>query len=343
MPLHVLESPIARRIAAVSLAVAVVAAALTASPPARAKIIEEVAAFVNGQIVTKSELEERMAQVKSQLSSQLSGMDLETQFATMRKTMLSDMIRELILLQRAEIMGLDLEKIYQQAVDNLKERQQIRTNDEFKELLKQEGIPEDELRTILLRYNVPDIMINLEVRQKIVVTPEEVERYYAAHRDEFLVEETYTFREVVILAENHEEGELEKIAGEMEADLAAGLPFSEAVLKYSDAPSRFQEGVVGPLKGEDLAPDIHRQLQTLAEGEVSGRIAMRHGLHYVQLQARTIAKQQTLEEVAQGIERMLQREKFPEELEAYWQRLYEENRIQVEPIYRVYAEDIPRT
>ncbi len=326
-------------------AVLAMTAALAAAPaaPARAEIVEEVAAFVNGQIITKSELEEREEQVRAQLARQLSGMDLETRLGEMKKTLLSDLVREVILLQRAEIMGLDLEKIYKQAVDNLKEQQGIKTNDEFKALLEQEGIDEGELRKILLRYNVPDIMINLEVRQKIVVTPEEVEEYFEKHKDEFRVEESYKFREVVILEESHEPGEVEEIASRLEADLAAGLPFNEAVLKYSDAPSRFQEGEVGPLKAEDIAPVILAELAKLKEGEASGRIRMRHGLHYVRLEARTTAKEQGLEEVRAGIEQKLKRDRFPAELEAYWKRLYAENRIEVRSIYRVYAEDIPRT
>lgn len=311
--------------------------------PARAEIVEEAAAFVNGQIVTKSELEERISQVRSQLSQQFSGADLETRVDEVKKTVLGDMIRELILLQRAEIMGLDLEKIYKQAVDNLKQQQQIKTNDEFKALLQQEGISEKELRKILLRYNVPDIMINLEVRQKIVVTPEEIEDYYNSHPDEFTIEETYKFREVVILAENHEPGEMDKIASKMEADLAGGLPFSEAVLKYSDAPSRFQEGIVGPLKSADLAPEILHVLENLKEGEHSGAIRMRHGIHYVELETHTTPGKKTLDDVRAGIETKLMRERFPAELQAYYKRLYQENRIEVKPIYRMYAEGIPRS
>ncbi len=321
---------------------ALAALAAAGGAPARAEIVEEVAAFVNGQIVTRSELQEREEQVRAQLARQLNGMDLETKFNELKRTILSDMVREVILLQRAEIMGLDLEKIYKQAVDNLKEQQGIKTNDDFKALLEQEGIDEPELKRILLRFNVPDIMINLEVRQKIVVTPAEIEEYYGQHRDEFRVEETYRFREVVILGENHEPAEVEEIAGKLEADLAAGLPFGEAVLKYSDAPSRFQEGEVGPLRGEDLAPGILAELVKLEPGARSGRVRMRHGLHYVQLEARTLAKEQGLEDVRPGIEQKLKRDRFPAELEAYWKRLYGENRIEVRPIYRVYAEDIPR-
>jgi peptidyl-prolyl cis-trans isomerase SurA len=308
----------------------------------RGEIIEEIAAFVNGQTLTKSELAEREAQVRAQLSRQLSGLDLESRFNELKKNILTDMIREVLLVQRAEIMGLDLEKIYKQAVDNLKQQQSINTNDEFKALLRQEGIDEPELKKILLKFNVPDIMINLEVRQKIVVTPGEVEEYFNGHISEFRVEETYKFREIVILAEGHEEPEMQEIAGKLQAELDGGLAFAEAVLKYSEAPSRFQEGVIGPLPAEDLAPELRDAMNDLEAGKVAGPIRMRHGLHYVQLEARTSAKEPNLEEVRAGIEMKLKRERFPLELEAYWKSLYEENRIRIKPIYVAYAVDIPR-
>lgn len=153
------------------------------APPVRGEIIEEVAAFVNGQILTRSEIADREAQIRQQLTRQFAGDELEAKITEARKNLLTDMIRELLLVQRAEILGLDLDKVYQQAIDNLKEQQGIKTNDEMSALLKQEGLTQDELRKTLLRYNVPDIMINLEVRQKLVVTDDELKAYFEKHRE----------------------------------------------------------------------------------------------------------------------------------------------------------------
>lgn len=310
---------------------------------ARAEIIEEVVAWVNGQILTRSELLERESQVLAQLSTQFSGSELEEKAAEVRKQILTDMVREVLLLQRAEIMGLDLDRVYKSALENLKEQQGIKTNDEMKRLLRQEGITDDELRRILLRFNVPDIMINLEVRQKIAVSEEEVQGYFGRHREEFKMEETYTIREIVSLSEGHDRPELEEIAGKIRADLDAGLPFAEAVLKYSEAPSRFQEGLVGPLRAPDLADELRDALRGLEEGGVAGPIWTPHGMHFVKLEAKTEAKEPVLEDVRRGIEERLKQQKFAGELEAYWERLYLENRIEVKPLYRAYAIGLPRS
>lgn len=310
---------------------------------ARAEIIEEVAAFVNGQILTRSDLMEREAQVKAQLQRQFSGDDLESKIQEVHSNLLTDMIREVILIQRAEIMGLDLDKVYKSALDNLKEQQGIKTNDELKGLMKQEGITEDELRQILLRYNVPDIMINLEVRQKISIPEADSKAYYEQHREEFRVEETYKFREIVVLSESHTDEQLQEIADKIRKDLDGGLAFAECVLKYSEAPSRFQEGMVGPVRAPDLSKDLKEVFAGLEAGGVAGPIKTKNGWHWVQLDTETKAKEPDYESVRTGIENKLKQTRFAGELETYWQRLFKENRIEVPDRYRDYASGVPKS
>jgi len=310
---------------------------------ARAEVIEEVAATVNGQIITRTDLLTREAQVRAQITRQFSEDDLESKLTEARRNLLTDLIRELLLMQRAEIMGLDLDKVYKSALDNLKEQQGIRTNDEMQALLKQEGITESELREILLRYNVPDIMINLEVRQKMAIPEEELKAYFEKHREEFRVHESYKVREVVLLADSHSAEELDQISEKIKADLAGGLPFAEAVLKYSEAPSRFQEGIIGPLSAQDLTGGLREAVAKLKQDEVAGPIKIRGNVHFVQLVSMTEAQEPDFERVKAGIENKLKQERFAGELDAYWQRLYRENRLTIKERYRIYALDIPKT
>ncbi|MBI3449417.1 MAG: peptidyl-prolyl cis-trans isomerase [Acidobacteria bacterium] len=311
------------------------------APPVRGEIIEEVAAFVNGQILTRSEIADREAQIRQQLTRQFAGDELEAKITEARKNLLTDMIRELLLVQRAEILGLDLDKVYQQAIDNLKEQQGIKTNDEMSALLKQEGLTQEELRKTLLRYNVPDIMINLEVRQKLVVTDDELKAYFEKHREEFRVDESYKIREIVLLSDGHTDPELDAITAQIKAELAAGTPFAELVLKYSEAPSRFQEGLVGPMSAADLSPALRAAVEKMKPGEVSEPVAMSHGVHLIQLDTKTDAKEPDFEAVKSGIENKIKQEKFQTALDDYWKKLYNENRINIPEKYRPFALGVP--
>lgn len=303
---------------------------------ARAGVIEEIVASVNGQIITRSELTERESQVMAQLSSRLVGDELDQQVERMRKNLLSDMIREMILLQRAEILGLELDKVFQQALTQLKEQQNIKTQEELDQILKQEGISKDELRKTLLRFNVPDIMINLEVREKITVTDNEVAEYFEKHKEDFRVEESFTIQEIVLTPEGHTPEEMQKLAASAEEEARSGTPFNELVVKYSQAPSRFKDGEIGPFKRGDLSSEIESVALGLKPDEISPPIATKAGLHIIKLKSYVPAREPNLEDARKDVAAKLKQEKFNEALDKYFKMLMDTNRITVNPNYKQY-------
>lgn len=180
--------------------------------PARAAIVEEIAASVNGRIITRSQLLQREAQLMAQLNARFVGDELDHQVEQARGTLLTDMIREEILIQRAEILGLELDKVFSQALTQLKEQQHIETQEELDKVLEEEGISKEELKDTLLRFNVPDIMVNLEVRDKISVTDQEIEEQFAKNKEKYRVAESFSIQEIVLTAENRTPQELKDLA-----------------------------------------------------------------------------------------------------------------------------------
>ncbi|HKY31540.1 MAG TPA: peptidylprolyl isomerase [Candidatus Polarisedimenticolia bacterium] len=318
------------------LALVAAAGAAAAALPARAAVIEEVAAQVNGRIITRSDLLERERVLVGQLSSRFVGDELDRELERMRGNLLTDMIRELILMQRAEILGLELEKVYQQALNQLKEQQGIKTNDDLDQVLKQEGISKEELRDTLLRFNVPDIMVNLEVRDKIAVTDEEVADYFQKNKETFRTEEQFTIREIVLTAEGRTPEELDALGARVLEELQAGAPFNELVIKHSQAPSRFKDGLMGPFKRGDLVRELEAAALALKPGEVSPAIRTRAGLHIVKLESHSEARDPDPETARGDIQARIKQEKFSEALKRYFSMLLETNRIKVHPKYKQY-------
>lgn len=300
----------------------------------RAEVVEEIAAWVNGQIITRSELLAREDTLVAQLSSRFVGDQLDRELARMRRTLLTDMIRELVLLQRAENLGLELDKVYQQALNQLKEQQGIKTNEELDRVLKEEGISKEELRDTLLRFNVPDIMVNLEVREKISVTDEEVEAYFKKNREALATPEEITIREIVLTSEGRTPEELRALGAQVMEESRAGTKFEELVIKHSQAPSRFNEGLIGPVKRGDLMKELEQAALALQPGMISEPIPTRAGLHIVKLESHTQAKDPNLEEARGAILTRIKQEKFNAQLEGYLKSLMETNRIEVNPLYK---------
>lgn len=304
--------------------------------PARAEIIEEIAASVNGKIITRSELIERERAMTGQISARFVGDELDREMERMRKNLLSDMIREEMLLQRAEVLGLELEKVYQQALNQLKDQQGIKTQEELDQVLKQEGITKDELKQTLLRYNVPDIMVNLEVREKLSVTDDEIAERFEKDREQFRVSEEFTIQEIVLMAEGRTDEELAQLGTAVMEQLKAGTAFNELVIQYSQAPSRFNDGVMGPLKRGDLSADLEAAALALKTGEVSQPIPTRAGLHIVKLQSHVLPEEPGLATARTKIIARIKQEKFVVALQKYFKELLATNRIEVHPNYKQY-------
>jgi parvulin-like peptidyl-prolyl isomerase len=309
---------------------------LTAASLPRAAVIEEIAAWVNGQIITRSQLLERERQVVAQLSSRYVGDELDKEAERARANLLSDMIREVILLQRAEILGLELDKVFQQALSQLKEQQGIKTNEDLEALLKQEGITRQELRETLLRFNVPDIMVNLEVRDKISITDQEVTDYFEKHREDFRIEESFTVQEIVLTQEGRTPEELTRLGATVMEESKAGTPFNELVVKYSQAPSRFKDGMMGPLKRGDLSSEIESAALALQPGAVSEPISTKAGLHIIRLESHALAKDPNLTDARAHITSKLKQERFVVVLTEYFKNLMESNLIEVNANYKQY-------
>jgi parvulin-like peptidyl-prolyl isomerase len=303
---------------------------------ARAAVIEEIVAQVNGKIITRTQLLERERQVMSQVSARLVGDELDAAVDRARRTLLTDMIREEVLLQRAEILGLELDKVYQQALNQLKENQGIKSQEELDEVLKSEGLTRDELRETLLRYNVPEIMINLEVRDKISVTEDEIADYFDKHKDEFEISESFTISEIVLTEEGRSSAQLQDLATKVEAELKAGGKFNEMVVKYSQAPSRFHDGKIGPVPRGDLASDIEKAAEALKPGEVSAPLRTRAGYHIIRLEEHVEPQEPTVGNSRQKITSRIKQEKFNVDLKKFFSSLMENNLIKVNPNYKQY-------
>jgi parvulin-like peptidyl-prolyl isomerase len=93
----------------------------------------------------------------------------------------------------------------------------------------------------------------------------------------------------------------------------------------------------------DLAPALRSAVSKMKQGDVSDPIDMANGLHIIQLDTKTEAKEPDFDGVKAGIENKIKQERFQGAVDDYWVKLYAENRIDIPEKYRVFAEGVPIT
>lgn len=321
--------------------IAAVLAVLFAVPAVRAEILERVLVKVNGEIITKTELEQRQILALRQRNPQLRDEDVQNDetlrqmLADVTPDVLVDTINELLLLQRGRELGYRLaDEQFSAILENIKKENRLDTEEQFQAALRQEGMTLQDLRTSIERRMIVDRVQQVEVMQKISMTEHDARAYYAAHPEEFTTPASVTLREIFLNIPERQtpSGERAVSVAEDEATetrireirarvTTGGEDFGRVAAEVSDAPSKANGGLIGPMDQSELAPALQQLIGRLKPGEVSEPIRTARGYQLIKLEEASAAALQPFDEVRDLIADKVFTEKRREEVEKYLDRM----------------------
>ena len=301
--------------------------------PLRAEVIEQVLVKVNGEIVSKSEFEQRqVATLGSRpefAGGKASNAELQKAIAEITPDLILEMVDELLLIQRGRELNFALgDKQFQEILDDIKKRNNITDEAQFQAELKQSNMTEADLRRQIERSMLIQQVQSQEVTQKLAVTDEEARAYYDAHRSEFANPSEITLREILIEVPSTDKGvnvaqddEAKAKAQEVRDRLLKGEPFPRLAAEVSASPSKANGGLVGPLRMDELAPALQYLLGKLKVGDVADVVRTTRGYQVLKLESRTDVRNRTFEEARADIGRRVISGKSQAALQGYLDRL----------------------
>ncbi len=297
-----------------------------------AEVLEQILVKVNGEILTKTELEQRQISVLRQRNPQALQDDAGLKQALQEITpqLLVDTVDEMLLVQRGRELGYKMsDEQFRGILDNIKKENKLETEEKFLAALKQEGMTVDDLRRSIERRMLIDRVQQIEVMQKVGITDEEAKNYYAAHPDEFRPQSTVTLREILVAVpvgdgKNVNVAQDEEALAKAEAARAritAGEDFGKVAADVSDAPSKANGGLIGPINRNELAPALLELLEGLKPGEVTKPLRSQRGYQLIKLESVTSSDVQPFDQVRDLIADKVYDEKRRGELVKYLVRL----------------------
>jgi peptidyl-prolyl cis-trans isomerase SurA len=292
------------------------AAVIALIVPLRAEIIEQVLVKVNGDIITKTDLEVRqIAALRQQMNRGVDAESLKND-AELRKALLEitpqilvDTIDEMLLIQIGKEKGYRLsDEQFKSWLDNLRKEQNLVDEQKFQAALRQEGMTIDDLRRNVERQFLRSRVQQDEVGAKLTITEEEARQYYLAHKDAFAEPASVTLREILVeiptTTQRGEAGikvgdddEAAKKAAAARARLAAGEDFAKVAAEASDSASKANGGLIGPLPLNDLSESLRTVVEKMKPGEVSQPIKTARGFLILKLETLKPAATQSFEAV----------------------------------------------
>lgn len=306
---------------------------LVALAPVRADILEQVLVKVNGDIVTKTEFEQRQIAALRQRqdlgSAAPDSPELKKAVAEITPELILGAVDELLLVQRGRELGYAMgDEQFASILDNIKKENKLENEEQFQAALKQEGLTLAELRRSLERQMLISRVQQQEVMGKIAVTEDEAKAYYERHKDQFTTPSAITLREILIEVPGSDKGvnvaqdeEARARAEEIRKRLLAGEPFARLAADLSDAPSKANGGLIGPINSTDLAPALRDMLGKMKAGELTETIRTTRGYQILKLESRTDETIRSFDAARDDISDRVADEKRRGEMQKYVERL----------------------
>jgi peptidyl-prolyl cis-trans isomerase SurA len=273
-------------------------------PAAGAETLNRIVATIDGDPITLIELERY-----SEIAKKRPGGD---QLVVDQKAMLDELVLDKIIQKQVEILGL---KASDQQIDGYIESIRTRNNlseEQLMEVLKQQGMSWDQYR-IQVRSDIERAnLINREIRNKVNVSPEEIERYYKAHLDEYGASTKVTARLISFLvprdASDADKAAIRAKAEEVQKLAADGGNFAKLAKEHSQGPAAEEGGDIGEIQPDEMRPEFAKAVKGLAPGQVSPLIVTADGFHILKIDKTSGETHRPLSEVSDEIKEKLYKE-----------------------------------
>lgn len=274
----------------------------------------DVAAIVNGEEISKAELDAQVDRLREQSPQMFEGDEGESRMLDFKRQLLDNMINNVLIRQAADERGIVItdEEIDAQIADL---KAGFPSEDDFSAALAEANLTledlEQQLRDQLATQRLMEELVGDEE-----VTEAEIAEYYEANPAQY--EEHAAVRSSHILFDLDDKTTAEQVLEEVNA----GGDFAELAREYSKDPGSAAQG--GELGWSDPArpfvPEFEAALATLDVGEVSDLVETEYGWHIIKVEEKRDERTKPLDEVSVQIEQQLLQER---NVEAYQEFLAE--------------------
>jgi len=306
-----------------------------------AKIIERIIARVNNEIITQSQYDEELANLRDQLAQQYSGAELDAQVREESKNLLRNLIDESLMVQKAKDLDINVETDVVKELDGIRKKNNLANLDDLETEVEKQGLNYEDFKDKIRRDISMREVMEREIGSRIQLSREDARKFYEAHKDEFKSPGMVHLAQILISTDKRKPEEAEKRANDALAELKAGQRFSEVAKKYSDGPSAEQGGDVGFLKEGTLAPDIAAAIGKLDVNEFSNPIQTKYGYTILKVLERYSPGIPKFEEVEQRVDEALYNQQMQPHLREYLSQLRKESYIYRAPGYVDTGEELP--
>jgi peptidyl-prolyl cis-trans isomerase SurA len=319
--------------------VVLLAATLSAAFAADVKVVEEIAAKVNGDIITRGELDQNRKEIEQGLRGEgLTGSKLSEAVKEYSANALRDQIDQLLLVQKGKDLNIKVDSEVNRRLADLQLQSKIADADKFHEWIREQtGMTFEDYKDKLTRQLLSQRVIGQEVTYRVSIPEADLRKYYDEHKAEFVRKAQVFLSQIVISTEGkspEQAAAAEKKAKDIVARARKGEKFTDLVRDNSDDPETARNGGELPPREPGMSlPEIDAIVFKEKKGYVTDPIKIPTGFVILKINERYEAGQASFEEVKNDIQERLAAPKVEPKIREYLTRLRQEAFLEIKDGY----------
>ncbi|GAB4302818.1 MAG: peptidylprolyl isomerase [Myxococcota bacterium] len=307
---------------------------LTLFLSAQAEIIDGIAAIVNGEVVTVSDIRQRLGKAALARFDEIpSGVMREKQLYRAYSDTLNELIEEALISAEAEKLNLSAtESEVDRMIEDILAQRNL-TRDFLEKVLLAEGVPMWKYRETMKKQIIRQKIMGMKIHSRVKIEDEDVKNYYAQNINLAKADKKVKVRHILLLlpkdATKEEVEQVYERMAEIRRRVLAGEDFAALAREYSDDPSKESGGELPEFSKGTMLPSFEKVALKLKKGEVSEIVRTEYGFHIIQCLDVSAPEILPLKEVYDKIRDMLFRERLEEELKNWIAELKREAQIEI--------------
>jgi peptidyl-prolyl cis-trans isomerase SurA len=273
-----------------------------------AQVVDGIAAVVNGDVITFSQVRQLSAPREKLLRSQFTGQELENKLQEVHKLALKDLIDRRLIIQAFKKESFQIpDHIVDQRVHDIVRESFGGDRNTFVKTLEAQNYSLGEFKEKEMERIIVSAMRSHNVKTNYIISPTKIEDFYRKHRDLFTTKEEIKLRMIMISGQKDTgNAQAQKaLAEEVLGKLASGGEFQQTAQIYSEDSTKENGGDWGWIQRNTLAAPLEKFAFNMPVGRISSIIDYAGNYYILKVEDKRGGTTKSLAEARSDIEKKL--------------------------------------
>jgi peptidyl-prolyl cis-trans isomerase SurA len=310
-------------------------------------VVEDILARVNDQIITRSDYDRAQKELDDEMRQRGSTMQ---QISEAHKDLLRNLIDQQLWISKGKELGITGETELVNRLNEIRKQYNLSSMEDLEKAAQEQGVSYEDFKANIRNQIITQEVMRQEVGRHVSITPGEVQRYFDAHKQDYVQPESVKLSEILVstgtpapsatVPGGVQPDDPAKVAAakakadDLEAKLKGGADFAELARTSSDGTTASEGGDLGQYRRGALAKVLEDATFGLQTGQFTEPIRTKQGFIILKVVQHIPGGVPQYKDVEQDVEQAYYMSKIEPAMRDYLSKMRDDSYIEIKPGYQ---------